>query len=245
MHAGAAPAPSKSGAVNAGSASAARGSETVAQAPAVIVADAAPIVAPMERFAPAPPAPPPPPPPSLPAPAVQARMAAVAPPTPSAPLAEENIVVTGARVTSSRAGHGSWNACTISDPKQSLAMCRRQIGVGAAGSKGVAAGHLADGLVLAWQGDQDGALRAFNAAIATDAKFWRAYINRSLLYSRMGEEDRALADADTAVRLGHGTAQAYYVRSILLRGRGKTAQARADEERALQLDPSYSDLIER
>jgi hypothetical protein len=235
--------PGQSGATNAVARTDARVNETTAQAPPAIVADAEPSAAPMARFAPPPP---PPPPPSLPAPAVAARaMVAAAPPVPSVPVSEENILVTGARVASSRAGRGSWNACTISDPKQSLAMCRRQIGVGAAGTKGVAAAHLADGLRLAWQGDQDGALRAFSAAIALNAKFSQAYINRSLLYSRMGDEDRALADAETAVHLGHGTAQAYYVRSILLRRQGNTARALADEERALLLDPSYSEIIER
>jgi len=114
--------------------------------------------------------------------------------------AYDSIVVTSAK----RRGRavpdrGDWNACTIKDPKRSLAACRYLIDPGAKGIKGQAAAHLADGLSLAWQGNMDRAIAAFDRAIAVAPKSSLAYLNRGLAYQRQGDTDRGLESDSSAL----------------------------------------------
>lgn len=180
------------------------------------------------------------PPPPPPAAIVAAAPAAPAPAPGLAARSEApagDIMVTGSRVSRLSAGRGDWNACTVDDPRRSLALCRDQVDPGSSGSKGLAAARVADGLARAWTGDTNGAIQAFDAAIATQPKLSQAYLNRSLLYARLGDEDRALSDADKAVRYARRSAQAYYNRSVVLRRFGKTDEASADEAHAAEIDP--------
>ncbi|WP_157216322.1 tetratricopeptide repeat protein [Flavisphingomonas formosensis] len=189
----------------------------------------------------APPAPPPPPPPPPPAPIVSVppETAPVASPAPG------DVVVTARRRETAPPARGDWNACTVEDPSRILSLCQRALPLSARGPKGVAAAHLADGLTRAWQGDMDGAIAAFDAAIAVAPKFSQAYLNRSLAYGRLGDDDRALADANAAVRHAPHAASAYYNRSLLLRRQGKIGAARADEDRAVEIDPDYEAVVGR
>lgn len=191
-------------------------------------------------YAPAPVAPPPPPAIVFTAPRAAAPATVAAKAT-----AADNVVVTGSRAAPRRADRGDWNACTVDDPYRNLALCASVIDSAAPGSDGIAAAHLADGLSRAWQGDLDGAVHAFDAAIAIAPKLSRAYLNRSLAYAHQGEEARALADADQAVRYGRESAQAYYTRSVLLRRQGQIDRARADENRAVEIDPHYEAALPR
>lgn len=172
---------------------------------------------------------PPPPPPAMKA---QAGLAAAD--------ASDSIVVTSAR----RRGkiipdRGDWNACTVNDPRRSLAACRHLVDPAAKGTKGQAAAQLADGLSLAWQGAFDRAVAAFDRAVAIAPKSALAYLNRGLAYQRQGDLDRALADLDRAVQLAPGAPRGYYNRSLLLRERGDNRRANADRARAIQLDADY------
>jgi tetratricopeptide (TPR) repeat protein len=155
-----------------------------------------------------------------------------------------DIVVTSAR---RRGGavpdRGDWNACTINDPKRSLAACRYLINPGATGIKGQAAAYLADGLSLAWQGNMDRAIAAFDRAIMITPKSSLAYLNRGLAYQRQGDTDRALADLDRAVRLAPSAARGYYNRSLLLRERGEGRRADTDQVRAVNLDADYEAVV--
>lgn len=136
------------------------------------------------------------------------------------------IVVTGAKRESVR--RGDWNACTVDDPMRKLANCRRQ------------SGQIADGLSLAWEGDIDGAIAAFDRVIGRSPRSADAYLNRGLAHRRNGDTDRALADLDKAVRYAPQTARAYYSRSLVLRDRGENRRADADQNRAVLLDPRYA-----
>jgi len=214
-------------------------------------------------------APPPPPPPPPPAPAA----AAPAPRSPvaagvvggetiagnadiavtgtrvskssSADLSSSDIVVTGmARSAARRAGRGDWNACTVDDPNQRLSACRKLVDPAAQGPAGRAATHIADGLSLAWQDDLDGAIAAFDQAIAASPRLSFAYLNRGRAYLRQGDLDRALADLNQAVRYAPNGARAYYSRSLVWRQRGDTRRAEADEARAVDLDQRYEAVVE-
>ncbi|WP_066825703.1 tetratricopeptide repeat protein [Sphingomonas mali] len=153
------------------------------------------------------------------------------------------IVVTGARARrpNAYAARGDWNACTVIDPQESLRGCKGLIGIGAKGPAGEAAGRLSDGLALAWRGDLDGAIAAFDQAIALKPKFAFAYLNRGLAYQREGNAARAAADLDLAIKYAPYAARGYYNRSVLRREQGNRRGADADANRAVQLDPDYPD----
>ncbi|MGY4397351.1 hypothetical protein ACVWZA_002545 [Sphingomonas sp. UYAg733] len=171
------------------------------------------------------------------------------PPPPPADIAAESganeIVVTGMRraAPARSIGRGDWNACTVNDPSRSLTACRKLVDPGAKGPAGRAAARLADGLSQAWQGDLDGAITAFDQAIAIAPRQSFAYLNRGLAYQRSGDLDRAIADLDRAVKYAGGSARGYYNRSVLLRQRGDTRRATADEDRAVSLDLRYQAVV--
>ncbi|MES2449002.1 MAG: tetratricopeptide repeat protein [Pseudomonadota bacterium] len=183
-------------------------------------------------------------------------MAAAAP----APALEDsddaNIVVTGSRVSKSaykgargrmaskRAQRGDWNACTVNDPGGDLAACRKLVDPAAPGPGGRAAAQVADGLSLAWRGDVDGAIAAFDRAIEISPRLAIAWLNRGLSRERKGELAGAIADLDRAVRYAPNAARGYYNRSLLLRRQGDVHRADADADRAVDLDPRYEDVVD-
>jgi hypothetical protein len=153
-----------------------------------------------------------------------------------------DIVITGAlRRPNAYAARGDWNACTVIDPKESLRGCRTLLGIGAKGPAGEAGARLSDGLALAWRGDLDGAIAAFDQAIALKPRFAFAYLNRGLAYQRNGEPARAAADLDLAIKYAPYAARGYYNRSVLRREQGNRRGADADANRAVELDPDYPD----
>jgi tetratricopeptide (TPR) repeat protein len=151
------------------------------------------------------------------------------------------IAVTGSRVGAMR---GDWNECTVDDPGRSLAGCRHLIDPAAKGVGGRAAAHLADGLTLAWRGELDAAITAFDRAIEIAPRSSIAYLNRGLAHRRNGDTDRALTDLDRAVRNAPRSARAYYNRSLVLRQQGADSRAEADEKRAVTLDPRYLAVVQ-
>ena len=149
-----------------------------------------------------------------------------------------DVVVTGQRrkAAAKGAAYRDWNACTVDDPKQRLEACRKLVDAAAPGSAGRAAARVADGLSRAWQDDLDGAIAAFDQAIAISPRLSFAYLNRGLVYARKGELDRALDDLNRAVRYAPDVARNYYSRSLLWRQRGDAKRAEADQARAIALD---------
>lgn len=202
------------------------------------------------------------------APALASRFALVpAPPPPPAAApstamaaADEaeglgNIVVTGSRINGRAARArarfeqriektGAWNACTVTDPRKSLTLCRRALRTDAAGPTGKAAALIAEGLTRAWQDDDDSAIKAFGRAIELAPKSGVAWLNRGIARAKAGDNEGALQDLDKAVRYAPRDARAWLQRSIVLRQEGKEARADADAARAVQLDPAIDRLFE-
>jgi len=166
--------------------------------------------------------------------------------------ASSDIVVTGMAVRSPTAlrrarkasERGDWNACTVNDPEGNLAACKKLVDPAAPGVTGRAAAHVADGLSLAWRGDTNGAISAFDRAIGIAPKLAIAWLNRGLAHERKGDLNLAMADLDKAVRYAPGSARVYYNRSLLLRQRGDIRRADADAERALDLDGRYEAVLD-
>ncbi len=187
-------------------------------------------------------------PPAVSAPPIVMAPVAPAPPAPAiaaaAPMrADEDVVVTGRRVAAKPAMRGDWNACTVDDPSRDLALCRKLIDPAAPGAEGRAAAHVADGLTHAWSGDEDGAVAAFDQAIAVAPDLPRAYLNRGLANARRGDLQQGIADLDEAIRRAPHAARGYYNRGLLYRRAGDSARAEADEQRAVELDPRYEAVI--
>ncbi|MGH6631957.1 MAG: tetratricopeptide repeat protein [Sphingopyxis sp.] len=158
----------------------------------------------------------------------------------SGDAAEDSVVVTGTRMAPRGAPRrGDWNACTVNDPSRALSRCKKLANSGAKTVRAQADAHLSDGLKQAWEGDLDGAITAFDQAIAVAPDLSVAYLNRGLAYDRQGESARAIADLDRAVRHAPQSARAYYNRSLLLRKQGDTKRADVDEQRAINLDARY------
>ncbi len=157
-------------------------------------------------------------------------------------------MVTGSRIMSpaeiARARRGDWNACTVDDPAHRLDGCKRLVDPAAKGNAGRAAARVADGLTLAWDGDMDGAIAAFGAAIDIEPRLAIAYLNRGLAYQRNDDSARALADFDKAVRYAPLAARGYFHRSLALRLKGDARRAAADESRAIELDSRYEALFD-
>ena len=195
--------------------------------PAIVLAEPVPVPAP-------------PPPPAAPA---MARAA-----TSSARERDEgsdDVIVTARRVEGWKASPaprrprarrtsqaGDWNACTVNDPTRSLVGCTEP-----------ASGHVAEGLARAWRGDLDGAVAAFDQAIAASQQPGLAYLNRGLVYDRKGDRERAVADLDRAIRHAPNSARAYYNRSLVFQRKGEKDRAGADADRAIELDPRYNAVI--
>ena len=93
------------------------------------------------------------------------------------------------------------------------------------GREGRAAARIADGLSRAWQGDLDGALAAFDRAIAADPRSALAHLNRGLIWRRRGDLKKAEADLDRAVAYAPTSPQARFHRDRVLREAGAAGAA--------------------
>ena len=179
---------------------------------------------------------------------------AVAPPPPPAPAAPSalaaneavadsdseggrSIVVTGARRSNarqradvSREVRSSLLSCTVLDPRPSVRRCAGLADAAKSGDSSEAGARLVEGLTRAWRGDDRGALRAFDRAIASDPEVAAAYLNRGLVRRESGQTAAAMADFTRAIEADPDDARGYYFRSLLLRRTGEAG--RADEDLA-------------
>src|SRR5215468_9359129 len=86
-------------------------------------------------------------------------------------------------------------------------------------------------------GDYDGAIAAFSAAMRLDPKSALALTNRGVAYERKGDMDRAIADFSEAIRLDPNYALASSDRGIAYARKGDNDRAIADFNEAIRLDP--------
>lgn len=83
----------------------------------------------------------------------------------------------------------------------------------------------------------DRAILDYDAAIALDANYARAYAHRGTAYWVKSEPDRAVADFNQAIRLDPNDAQAYLGRGLAFQSAGRLDSALADFDDAIRLDP--------
>jgi len=159
-----------------------------------------------------------------------------------------DVIVTARRARSRGPSYlstpGDWNACTVDDPRQSLAVCHYHTGPDAHDSTGQAKLFVAEGLTEAWHGEERRAVAAFNQAISVAPNSWQAWLNRGLTRARSGDSAGALADLTQAARLAPHSPRAHYALGRLARARGDERRARSEFGRAAELDPAYAELEE-
>lgn len=156
------------------------------------------------------------------------------------------VIVTGTRRSGNAAAarRGDWNACTVDDPEQDLRGCKGLLGTGASGSKGQAGEQVAEGLDLAWNGEWDEAIAAFDRAIALRPRMAIAWLNRGLAWQHKGDLARAASDLGRAIRYAPNEARGYYQRSLVRRQQGYKQSADADAAQAAALDPRYRAIVD-
>jgi S1-C subfamily serine protease len=107
----------------------------------------------------------------------------------------------------------------------------------AARGDGIARAYVHHGVMLARQGDFQGALADFDAALATDPSLASAHVDRGFVLLRLDQPQAALDEADAALRLAPYDALAHNVRGRAEEQLGETAAARAEYREALMLAP--------
>ncbi len=95
------------------------------------------------------------------------------------------------------------------------------------------------------KGDQDAALRDFDAMIRIDPNLAKGYYNRALVHEQKKNDDAALGDLDTALRLNPGLAEAYFGRGRIYDHKGDYDAALRDYSAALRLDRNFADVYLR
>ena len=88
--------------------------------------------------------------------------------------------------------------------------------------------------------DYQGALQAFDQAIATQPSFTEAYYHRGLARSKLNDLTGAIADYTTAIRLDANHTQFYFARSLTYLIQGDLQAAIADAEQVIRLDANHA-----
>jgi len=91
------------------------------------------------------------------------------------------------------------------------------------------------------QGEINLAIEDFTKAIALDAKFAFAFLNRAVAYRDLGQSQQAMDDLQKAVELEPKDATCYYLRGCVLMELGEYENAIADFSLAIGLKPQLKD----
>jgi tetratricopeptide (TPR) repeat protein len=96
------------------------------------------------------------------------------------------------------------------------------------------------GVVQAKLGDNEAALRDYNAAITINTKLGEAYVGRAGILTEMKRYDAARNDVATAMSLGASNLYAaFYTRGVIAEETGDLQAAYQDYKQALALNPAY------
>jgi len=113
------------------------------------------------------------------------------------------------------------------------------------GNSDLAAGREAEDFLIQGEekhkkGDYQGAVAAYNQAIALNPNLAGAYNNRGLARFYLGDKHGAVADFNEALRINPNLAEAYYNRGVVRSGLGDKQGAVADYNEALRINPNLA-----
>jgi tetratricopeptide (TPR) repeat protein len=97
-----------------------------------------------------------------------------------------------------------------------------------------------EGIARAEAQDYQGAIQAFDRAIAHQPDFAEAYYNRGLARFKLGDLTPAIADYSTALRLAPRQVSIYFARGLAYLNRGELQAAIADAEQVIRLQPDHA-----
>ncbi|PSB19941.1 tetratricopeptide repeat protein [Phormidesmis priestleyi ULC007] len=96
------------------------------------------------------------------------------------------------------------------------------------------------GIAKADAQDYQGALQAFDQAIATQPDFTEAYYNRGLARFKLNDLTGAITDYTTAIRLDANNTRFYFARSLTYLNQGVLQAAIADAEQVIRLNANHA-----
>ena len=103
--------------------------------------------------------------------------------------------------------------------------------------------RLLEGVERETDGDTDGALAAYTAAIFAQTASHRPYLRRGTIYWRQGRYDEAIQDLNNALKRNQDNVQAFGVRASCHLKRGDHEAAVNDLTRALKRSPRSVPLL--
>lgn len=88
--------------------------------------------------------------------------------------------------------------------------------------------------------DYQGAINAFNQALAINHNDAEAHVNRGIVYDELGNIRQAIEDYNQAISLKPKLAEAYYNRGNAYNQLGDFKQAVKDYDQAISINPKYT-----
>jgi len=104
------------------------------------------------------------------------------------------------------------------------------------------ADHVRRALELQQQGDMDGVIAEYRAALQLNPNNASEHHNLGVALSRKGDLDGAIAELKVAVRMEPDSAKAHYTLGAVLEKKGDLKSALEEYRRASQLEPSNGDI---
>ena len=148
---------------------------------------------------------------------------------PQAPAPDPASILTARRMLPQ-----AWRDCHSSQPASAVTACKTLIDSGIAKDEELAHVQVVYGKALRDTDQLDGALQAFNAAIAAKPQAV-AYGLRGTVQYQKGDLEKAIADYSEAIRLDAGNGEALNNRAWTYYRTGRAAQALSDADAAVRL----------
>lgn len=128
--------------------------------------------------------------------------------------------------------------CNSDKPDTVIQGCTQLIDGGKTSDDALAVAYFNRGNAYDDNGDHDGAIADYTAALKLKPDLGDAYLNRGFSYEGKKDYDNAIADYTRVIALNPTFAKAYYSRARVYEAKGELKQALAGYEEAAKLAPN-------